>query len=236
MVFDSSMATARNRFAQAGTTISKAFEESDLATGEQVTPPDLVDAIAQLLEILERNPVDDPTPAMQEEGEADKIGNHAMNFLHDLGVYSDRLELPETTGELQQVAIAVAMWMASWEVPIQHIDMVVNGLGQLANKSSDVEELRRIRSMMQRVVDHASPDIKADLETSNPHRAWRILLLNEGIVAVRGHDPEGIREAFDQLRARLPDDAEAFFAEAAKQVEQGGFPPEVAETVRSYTG
>ncbi|MFP4615975.1 MAG: hypothetical protein ACLFRB_08860 [Thiohalorhabdus sp.] len=236
MVFDSSMATARNRFAQAGATISKAFEASDLATGEQVTPPDLVDAIAQLLEILERNPVDDPTPAMQEEGEADKIGNHAMNFLHDLGVYSDRLKLPETTAELQQVAIAVAMWMASWEVPIQHIDMVVNGLGQLANKSSDVEELRRIRSMMQRVADHASADIKADLETSNPYRAWRILLLNEGIAAVRGQDPEGIREAFDQIRERLADDAEPFFAEAAQQVAQGDFPPEVAETVRGYAG
>ncbi|MFA9460341.1 hypothetical protein [Thiohalorhabdus methylotrophus] len=236
MVFDSSMPTARNRFVQAGTAITEAYERSDLATGEQVTPPDLVEAIRQLLEILERNPADDPTPPMQEEGEAEKIGNHAMNFLHDLGVYSERLELPDTTAELQQVAIAVAMWLASWNASIQHIDMVVNGLGLVANQTADAEELRRIRTMMQRVADHASADIKADLETANPHRAWRILLMNEGIVAVRGQDPEGIRQAFDQLQERLPDDAAAFFAEAAKQVQQDEYPAEVAEVVRGYAG
>lgn len=236
MIFDSSMATARNRFAHAGGQIKQAFENSDLATGEQVTPTDLVDALEQLLEILERNPADDPTEAMREEGEADKIGNHVMNFLHDLGVYSDRLELPETTKELQQVAIAVAMWLASWEAPIRTIDMVVNGLGQLANETGDTEELRRILEMMERTAENAGPDIKADLETTNPYRAWRILLLNTAIVAVRAQDAEAVRGSFERLKQRLPDDAEAFFAEAAKQAEEGDFDPEVAELVRSYAG
>ncbi|HKJ71429.1 MAG TPA: hypothetical protein VKA55_06720 [Gammaproteobacteria bacterium] len=236
MIFDSSMATARNRFAHAGGQIKQAFESSDLATGEQVTPAQLVEAIEQFLEILERNPVDDPTEAMQEEGEAEQIGNHAMNFLHDLGVYSDRLELPETTKELQQVAIAIAMWLASWQAPIRTIDMVVNGLGQLANDTGDPAELGRIHDMMERTIEHAGPDIKADLETTNPYRAWRILLLNAGIAAVRAGDADAIRRSFDRLRERLPDDAEAFFAEAAKQAEQGDFDPEVAELVRSYAG
>jgi len=236
MIFDSSMATARNRFAHAGGQINQAFEASDLATGEQVTPTQLVEAIEQFLEILERNPVDDPTEAMQEEGEADKLGNHAMNFLHDLGVYSDRLEQPEATKELQQVAIAIAMWLAAWETPIRTIDMVVNGLGQLANETEDSEELRRILDMMERTAEHAGPEITADLETTNPYRAWRILLLNTGIVAVRAQDPEAIQRTFDRIRDQLPDDAEAFFSEAAKQAEQGGFEPEVAETIRSYAG
>ena len=236
MIFDSSMATARNRFAHAGGQIKQTFEASDLATGEQVTPTQLVEAIEQFLEILERNPVDDPTEAMQEEGEADKLGNHAMNFLHDLGVYSDRLELPETTKELQQVAIAIAMWLATWETPIRTIDMVVNGLGQLANETEDSEELRRILDMMERTAEHAGPEIKSDLETTNPYRAWRILLLNTGIVAVRAQDPEAIRRTFDRIRDQLPDDAEAFFGEAAKQADQGGFEPEVAEMIRSYAG
>jgi hypothetical protein len=236
MIFDSSMATARNRFAHAGGQISRTFEQSDLATGEQVTPTQLVEAIEQFLEILERNPVDDPTEAMQDEGEADKIGNHTMNFLHDLGVYSDRLELPETTKELQQVAIAIAMWLAAWQAPIRTIDMVVNGLGQLANETEDSEELARILDMMERTAANAGPEITADLETTNPYRAWRILLLNTGIVAVRAQDPEAVRRSFDRIRDKLPDDAEAFFAEAAKQAEQGGFEPEVAELVRSYAG
>jgi hypothetical protein len=236
MIFDSSMGTARNRFAHAGGIIREAYENSDLATGEQVTPTDLVEAIGQLLEILERNPADDPMPPMQEEGEAEKVGNHAMNFLHDLGVYSDRLEQPEATAELQQVAIAIAMWLASWHKPIQTIDMVVNGLGQLANKASDEEELKRLRDMMQRVIDNASADIKADLETTNPYRAWRILLLNAGITAVRAQDVDGIQQAFDQIQQRLPADAPDFFQEARNQVEQGDFRPEVVETVRSYAG
>ncbi|MEF8793235.1 hypothetical protein [Thiohalorhabdus sp.] len=235
MIFDSSMATARNRFAHAGGQIKEAYENSDLATGEQVTPTDLVDALEQLLEILERNPVDDPTEAMREEGETAKIGNHVMNFLQDLGVYSDRLELPETTKELQEVAIAVAMWLASWEAPIRTIDMVVNGLGQLANDTGDREELRRILEMMERTAEYAGPEIKADLETTNPYRAWRILLLNTAIVAVRAQYLEGVRRSFERLKRGLPEDAEAFFAEAANQAEEGDYDPEVVELVRSYT-
>jgi hypothetical protein len=90
--------------------------------------------------------------------------------------------------------------------------------------------------MMQRVIDHASPDIKADLETANPYRAWRILLLNTGITAVRAQDVPGLQQAFDQIQSRLPDNAPDFFQEARNQVEQGEFRPEVVETVRAYTG
>jgi hypothetical protein len=234
MTFDHSMSTARNRFARAGQAIRKAYAESDLATGEQVTPDQLVDAIEQLLEILERNPADDPTEPMREEGEAEKVGNHAMDFLHDLTVYTDRLGLEETTGELQMVAVAVAMWLASWEAPIRTIELAVNGLGQLANNTGDPQELGRILGLMDRLVDAAGPEARADLETTNPYRAWRILLLNRGIVAVRAGDADGVRRAFAAIRERLPEDADPFFREAQAQVQGGEHPRAVVEAVAAY--
>ena len=234
MTFDHSMSTARNRFAGAGTEIKRAYAASDLATGEQVTPDDLADAIDQLLEILERNPANDPTPPMQEEGEAEKVGNHAMDFLQDLTVYTDRLGLEETTGELQLVAVGVAMWLASWEAPVRTIELAVNGLGQLANTTADAGELGRILTLMDRLVAAAGPEARADLETTNPYRAWRILLLNRGIVAVRAGDADGIRRAFDAIRERLPEDADAFFQEALNQVHAGDYPEAVTAAVAAY--
>ncbi len=237
MNFDSSMSAARSRFAQAGHTISQASGEAGLATGKQVTPDQLVEAIGQLLEVLERNPVDAPTPAMQENGEAEKVANHALAFLEDLGVYADRLELGEASQELQRVATAVALWLAAWGAPIHAVEMAVNALGELANETSDGAELARILGMMDALVAHAGPEIRADLETANPYRAWRILLLNRAIVAVRAQDLDGIRRAFDEVAQRLPDDAGAFFREALTQVkEKGGYRPEVLELVRGYAG
>lgn len=237
MTFDSSMSTARNRFAGAGAEITRAFADAELPTGQQVTPEQLVEAIGQLLEILERNPPDDPTPAMTEAGEAEKVGSHALDFLQDLAVYAERLDLGDTSRELQRVAVAVAMWLAAWKAPVHSVEMAVNGLGQLANETSEEPELRRILGMMDALVAHAGPEVKADLEGANPYRAWRILLLNRGIVAVRSQDPDGIRRAFDEIAERLPEDAGPFFQEALGQLrEKGGYSPEIQDLVRSYAG
>lgn len=234
MGFDNSIATAREQFGWAAESIEAAYQESDLATGEQVTPPQLVEAVGQFLAILDRNPPDAPTESMQEAGEPDRIGNYVLSFLQDLVVYAERLGQSDAVGQLQQVAVAASLWLAAYDAPIRSLDLAVNALGNQANQITDTAELTRVGAMMDQLIDHAGPEEASDLEAGNPQRPWRILLMNRAIVAVRSDDAEAVRSAFQRLRERLPDDAAAFFPEAERQVAAGSYSEDVLEAVRAF--
>jgi hypothetical protein len=234
MGFDSSIATAREQFGWAAESIESAYQDSDLATGEQVTPPQLVEAVGQFLAILDRNPPDAPTGSMQEAGEPDRIGNYVLSFLQDLVVYAERLGQEDAQAQLQQVAVAVALWLAAYQAPIRSLDLSVNALSQQANQTADPAELRRLGEMMDQLIAHAGPEEASDLEAGNPQRPWRILLMNRAIVAVRSNDADAVRRAFDLLRQRLPQDATAFFPEAERQVASGDYSEAVTEVVREF--
>lgn len=234
MAFDSSIATAREQFGWAAESIESAYQESDLATGEQVTPPQLVEAVGQFLAILDRNPPEAPTESMQEEGEPDRIGNYVLSFLQDLVVYAERLGQTDAMNQLQQVALATALWLADYGAPVRSLNLAVNALGSQANQTAEPAELARLGEMMDRLIGNAGPEEASDLEAGNPQRPWRILLMNRAIVAVRSDDAAAVRRAFDLLQQRLPEDAAAFFTEAERQVAAGGFSEEVAAVVQAY--
>ena len=61
--------------------------------------------------------------------------------------------------------------------------------------------------MMQGVIENVAPRLAADLERSNPERAWRILLLNLAITAIRTEDEAMMAYAFDRLDQGLPGNA-----------------------------
>jgi hypothetical protein len=193
-----------------------------------------VEAVGQFLAILDRSPPEEPTEAMQEPGEADRIGNYVLSFLQDLVVYAERLEQSDAIDQLQQVAVAVALWLAGFGAPIRSLDLAVNALGSRANQTTDPGELTRLGSMMDQLIDNAGPEEASDLESANPQRPWRILLMNRAIVAVRSDDADAVRRAFGTLQQRLPQDAAAFFPEAERQVSGGEYSPDVTEVVRSY--
>ncbi|MEO8102543.1 MAG: hypothetical protein ABI790_08450, partial [Betaproteobacteria bacterium] len=71
-----------------------------------------------------------------------------------------------------------------------------------------------IYALMQGFIQHLAQTLQADLERSNPERAWRVLNLNFAITAIRTGDAAMMRFAFDTLNRHLPDESEGFFAEA----------------------
>ena len=72
------------------------------------------------------------------------------------------------------------------------------------------------------------------MDRSNPWRPWRVLNLNTGIAATRSLDPELMKQVFDQLVKRLPDDVSGFFADGKRQMDAQDVPQEVRDVLNQY--
>ncbi|HXN14864.1 MAG TPA: hypothetical protein VN878_00720, partial [Usitatibacter sp.] len=86
---------------------------------------------------------------------------------------------------------------------------------------------------MQGVVAYVAPRLAADLERSNPERAWRILHLNFAITAIRSEERALMDFAFDALDEALPDERAGFYAEALALALAPGIAPAVREQIEA---
>ncbi|AEK58608.1 MULTISPECIES: hypothetical protein [Acidithiobacillus] len=223
------ISAARSRFEQFAQPLLVKFAESRIATGEQVTPPQLVDALRQLFLVLERD-VANWDPSLPED-EPERIGDLTIGLLLDLATWADRLGERPAKAAMEIVSVAVAAWLVQNGQPIHTLEPVVNGLAILANAEKDAEPLQSLARLMGAVAEAAATDFAADLESQDPQRPWRILLFNWAITATRAQDPEQMRTAFAALQRYLPADAPLFFQEGRQQVLQGDYTPEVRETM-----
>jgi len=221
------ISAAKSRFEQFAQPLLVKFAESKIATGEQVTPPQLVDALRQLFPILEKD-VADWDPSLPED-EPERIGDLTIGLLLDLATWADRLGERPTKAALEVVSVAVAAWLVQRGQPIHTLEPVVNGLAILANAEKEPEPLQSLARLMEAVVEAAADDYSADLESQDPQRPWRILLFNWAITATRAQDLEQMQRAFAALQRHLPADAPLFFQEGRQQVLQGDYSPQVRE-------
>ena len=219
------IAGAQQRFEQYAKPVLGAFAASGIATGEQITPPLIVDALRQLFKVLTTDVASwDPTLP---DDEAERIGDLAIGLLMDLATWADRLgERPAKTA-LEMITVSIAAWVCNQHGLLHTLEPVVNGLAILANGRAEPAELRHLARLAGEVKDAAAADYAADLEGADPHRPWRILLLNWGITATRAHDPVEMRKAFAAIIHHLPADAPRFFQEGTQQMAEGDFPDAV---------
>lgn len=220
---------AQKRFEQYTQPVLAAFASSGIATGEQITPPMIVDALRQLFTVLSNN-VSDWDPDLPED-EPERIGDLTIGLLMDMATWADRLGERSAKTALEMITVSIAAWVCAQHGAIHTLEPIVNGLAILANSRSEPEELKPLAKLMGEVKEAASADYAADLDSADPHRPWRILLLNWGITATRAHDAAEMRKAFGALLHHLPADALMFFQEGRQQVLQGDFPEDVRSTM-----
>lgn len=221
-------------FARTADSIERAFEAAGVETGEQVSPPQLIDAIGQLLDVLERLDEQYGESGAILSDDPSQLGDYAIGFLSDLGVWADRLNHRELRVDLDKVALGVAHWIVRHDGEIRTLEPVVNALAASANQTHEPAMLEILNRMMSEVIDHASPAIKSDLEKSDPARPWRILNFNYAIVATRTQKRELMEKAFDTLTRNLPEDAATFFEEGLKQAEKDVYGAEVKALMQEY--
>jgi hypothetical protein len=65
-------------------------------------------------------------------------------------------------------------------------------------------------------------------------RPWRVINLNAGIAATRSLDPELMRNTFEGMGRRLPEDMPGFIADGVRQAAVQNVPDAVTEVLREY--
>ncbi len=219
------IASAQKRFEQHTQPVLAAFASSGIATGEQITPPMIVDALRQLFTVL-NNPISEWDPALPED-EPERIADLTIGLLMDMATWAERLGEKQAKLALEMITVSIAAWICQQHGAIHTLEPIVNGLAILANSHQDADALKPLAQLMGHVVSAASADYAADLDSADPQRPWRILLLNWGITATRAQDTAEMRQAFAALTHHLPADAHLFFQEGLQQVNQGDFPEAV---------
>ncbi len=131
------------------------------------------------------------------------------------------------------LVIGTALWAIRHDVPIEAPEPVVNALAERSNTAASKQQLAAVIAIMEAVIENVRPRLAADLERSNPERAWRILHANLAITAIRTEEPPLLDAAFDALDAALPDERDSFYAEAGALALASGISPVVRERIEA---
>ena len=202
-------------------------------TSEQtVSPQELGKSMQQFFNILDT--IDDAAKETSMDDDMDDLANHGLRLLNELCHLAKKLGCEESYYQFEQLSLPLAVWSAQHQFILSDIEIIINAISHIANNTQDTRFLARLAEMIEHIIDSVAPEIKQDLDKSNPDRPWRVLNLNHGIIATRSLDPKRMEAVFSQLLYRLPDDAASFFAEGMEQMDIIDYPPHVRSVMQSY--
>jgi hypothetical protein len=208
------------------------------APTEDGSVPALHRALAQNVEVIARVEAELAArhgfPPGFDPADVTQPTDYALSLIEQLGVAANRAGSPDVAREIQDLAIAIALWSASRGGRLERLEVVVNAFAERANALHDPDDLGALSDAMGTVIEAVVDELKQDLEKTDALRPWRILNLNRAIVATRSHDPARMESAFAVLVANLPEDARGFFPEGMEEMDRVGYPPPVRAVMTKY--
>jgi tellurite resistance protein len=204
---------------------------TDAAEPEEL--PALAQAFEQLAEVMTRLEADTGSAATT-PADVTEIGEYALRLCEGLAACLERQQLRDERESAAVLVINVALWVAQHEGQIDTLEPVVDALALLANTTRDPHLLEALSGVIRQLVAAVSPTIGQDLEKFNPGRPWRVLLLNQSIIATRSHNTELMEQAFAVLTSNLPEDAGRFFSEGMQQMDALDYPEQVRKVMAKY--
>ena len=190
-------------------------------------------AFDQLIEVMTRLDAD-ASSGQQHGADVSEIGAYALQLAEGLAATAEGLQPQQHRFEVSGLVVNLALWIARHGGLIDTLEPVVDALALHANTIRDPRLLESLSEVFRRIVDAASPAIRQDLEKFNPGRPWRVLLLNQSIVATRSHNTTLMEQAFALLTENLPDDAAQFFREGMQQMDALNYPEQVRKVMQKY--
>ncbi len=207
----------------ADTTGLQADSETDL--------PTLTQALDSLLDVLLRVQGDAGATGTEDITE---IGEYAIRLIENLAATIEKLGLHEQKNALVDLFLNIGTWIARQGGLIDTLEPVVDAVAVAANNTRDPQALAVLSEVIRQIIDAVPAVISQDLETFNPGRPWRVLLLNYCIVATRSHNTALMETAFAVLTGNLPADAPRFFSEGMQQMDALDYPGPVREVMEKY--
>lgn len=195
----------------------------------------LKSALAQFFEICEKLETQPESlkSDKSEFGNISELADYGLQLMSGLEQWIDATDL-EDKSHFHISIISLAVWIHDHQGILHQLETIVNALSQLANHTSKPTALIKLHKYAEKITNSAHEMIKADIDKSEPGRAWRILNLNHGIIATRTHNVDIMNSVFEQLLQRLPEDAEHFFADGMKQMDIIGYPDHVKHVMQQF--
>jgi len=194
----------------------------------------MTQALEQLADVITRVEADTQSSDDASSRDITEIGDYALQLLEALSAESANPALRGQPQTLASLSINIALWIARHGGQIETLEPVANALALMANSSREPKELGQLSDLINEIIAAVSSSIRQYLEKMNPGRPWRVLLLNNSIVATRSHDTDLMEAAFAILTSRLPEDATRFFSEGMEQMEALDYPPRVRQVMEKY--
>ena len=220
--------------------VADGIEASPLAQGVESSPENLLAAMKQAIDVMQRAEADILSESSEnaiEEKDISQIGDYVLTLIEGLlgHVQAGSGTQPAIQARaLVRLTLPVAMWVAHCGGRLEKLDLVVNAIADYANEYREPEQLVELTRVIATIIQTASEVVKQDLEQTNAMRPWRVLHINYGIVATRSHEPKLIEAAYDALVKNFPQDARQFFREGMQQMDIIGYPQAVREVVERY--
>jgi hypothetical protein len=193
--------------------------------------PVLDQTLSSLLDVMQRVQGDAGNTST---GDVTEIGEYAIRLIENLAASVDQPGLQEQKTAIVDLFLNIGLWIAHQGGLIDTLEPIVDAVAMSANSSRSPQELEGLSDVIRQIIDAVPAIISRDLETLNPGRPWRVLLLNHCIVATRSHNPELMEAAFAVLTDKLPADAPRFFSEGMQQMEALDYPGHVREEMEKY--
>ncbi|MEN8205029.1 MAG: hypothetical protein ABFS24_03340 [Pseudomonadota bacterium] len=212
----------------------QAGSSSTLRMENETDLPAMAQALQQLADVITRVEADTQSTSDATPGDITEIGEYALQLLEALSAESGNPALNGQQQALASLAINIALWIARHGGQLETLEPVANALALMANSSRVPEELGQLSGVINEIITAVSSLISQDLEKMNPGRPWRVLLLNNSIVATRSHDTDLMEAAFVLLTSKLPEDATRFFSEGMEQMDSLDYPPHVRRVMEKY--
>ncbi|MEW8210764.1 MAG: hypothetical protein AB2735_09900 [Candidatus Thiodiazotropha taylori] len=236
MLFDSlTINSISSRFDELTTELIKAERIQELSDPDH-SPAALRETMFRLIDILQlvdQQRENESENALSED-ELNELGDYGINLLMDFSALAMQLELNEESREIEDLALPLALWLGRHLGQIKTLEPIVNALARLANTYQDNAELEQLYEVVQELLNTVSPELKTRKKQESTSEPWRILLINQAIIATRSHRPGLIERAYEILVEYIPEEAPAFFKEGMSQMEALNYPQQVREVVEKY--
>ncbi len=206
-------------------------DETRLQADAESDLPVLAQALDSLLDVMHRVQGDAGATGTEDITE---IGEYAIRLIEDLAATAEKLGLHEQKNALVDLFLNIGLWIARQGGLIDTLEPVVDAVAMAANNTREPQALEGLSEVIRQIIDAVPAVISQDLETINPGRPWRVLLLNHCIVATRSHNTDLMETAFAVLTGNLPADAPRFFSEGMQQMDALDYPAPVRKVMEKY--
>ena len=216
------------RFLSLSETVSERWEDD----ASDTSPTMIVKAAQQLYDMMAHLSEDDFQ--LQKEIDIDQCCDYGLRLFDEQSELALRCGLDDVAQEIEDLCFPYSLWAVRHHAAVYHLQPVVNAIARRANTLREPGDLSSLFTQINEIMEAVDEKLRQDIESHDPMRPWRILLLNRAIVATRSFQPVLIETAYMDIVTFLPEEASGFFSNAMEQMDQVGYPTHVREIVESW--